>query len=158
MLTYFKFLKKITQVILSVGGSCNTLLILFFFISDVQFYQIPVRIKETGETIYLKEKSIGRDYTEIVISPHKGRTVKSQRDYLYTWNETLFYKIEGNIIYVLCSNKAKFPPNFGKHVRVIQNTYSNPEYYDMLNNYNQKGYQKFPLSRVEKAREKRISR
>ena len=128
--------------------------LLAYFLFYVPFYQIPVSIEETGEKIYLKEKNISRNVTEVIISPHKGRKVKSKKDYVYTWHETLFYRIEGNTLYILCSHKAKIPPDFGKHVRIVQNTYSNLEYYDLINNYSQKGYQKFPLSKNEKMREK----
>lgn len=97
------------------------------------------------ETIYLKNTKRGLNYDEVVISKSSKRKSNTNKDYIYTWGETLFYKISNDSLYVYCKIKTNVPPNFDSKVKIYQIQYSNPEYYDLIKNYKKKGLDKFPI-------------
>lgn len=119
-----------------------------FFKKEVSVYTIQeVDFPTLHEKIYLKHKARGLNYEEIVISPDKKRGWKpnADRDFVYTWDETLFYNTSQDTLYVYCSHKAKLPAKFRSDVVVIQQQYSNPEYvYQLQKNYQNMGLEKFP--------------
>jgi len=151
-----KFLKKLIVTIIIVFFIVVIVIVIYFYFFDfTKFDQSKIYIESTKETLYLKQIQSGLNYNAIIISPFRGRKMDKHRDYCYTWNETLFYKVEGNTVYILCGDKTEIPSKFGKKVKIIQNNYTNLEYYDLMETYNEKGYQKFPLSPIEKKRDER---
>lgn len=119
-----------------------------FFNNGVSVYNVQeVDFTTLNETIYLKHKARGMNYEEIVISPDKKhrRKPNADRDYVYTWDEILFYKKSKDTLYIYCSHRAKLPAEFRSDVVVIQQQYSNPEFvYQLQKNYHDMGLEKFP--------------
>jgi len=157
IMVYVKFfIKLIVNSIITIFVIGVALIFYFYFFEYTKIEQRDrIYVEDTGESLYLKRICSGIHFSAIIISIRKGRIINKKLDYCYFGNETLFYKLEGNTFYILCRSKAEIPPNFVKHVRIVQDTYSNLEYYDLIDNYSQKGYQKFPLSQIEKIRDKR---
>lgn len=117
----------------------------FYFRYVVTDYKIKeIYIKATDRTIYLKCLKRGLNYNKLAISTSKGRRTSLEKDYIYTWDETIFYRVSNDTIYVLCKNKAEEPTNFKSGVFVHQEEYSNPEYYKLVENFNKIGLEKFP--------------
>lgn len=117
----------------------------FYFRCVVTDFKIKeLHIKDTDKTIYLKNLKRGLNYSKLAISTSKGRETSIEKDYVYTWDETLFYRVSNDTLYVLCKIKAEEPSNFNSGVKVRQEEYSNPEYYELLKNFTKMGLEKFP--------------
>lgn len=119
-----------------------------YFKKDVNVFAIQeIDFQEIDEAIYLKHKARGLNYEVIVISPKKkrGRKPNSDREYVYTWDETLFFKKSQDTLYVYCSHKAKTPSEFKSDVVIVQKQYSNPEFvYQFKQKYIEMGLERFP--------------
>lgn len=117
----------------------------FYFRYVVTDFKIKeLYVKNTDRTIYLKSLSRGLNYNKLAISSSKGRKTSHESDYVYTWGETLFYRVSNDSLYVLCKNKSEEPTNFKSSIKVYQVEYSNPEYYELLKDFAKMGLEKFP--------------
>ena len=117
----------------------------FYFMHVVTDFKMKeLYIKNMDKTIYLKNLKRGLNYNKLVISTSKGRGTTLEKDFIYTWDETLFYRISNDTLYVLCKNMAEEPTNFNSGIKVLQEEYSNPEYYKLLKNFKKMGLEKFP--------------
>ena len=116
----------------------------FYFRYVVTEFKIKeLYIRNTDRTIYFKSFSRGLNYNKLAISCSKGRKTSHEKDYVYTWGETLFYRVSNDTLYVLCKNKAEEPTKFKSGVKVYQVEYSNPEYYELLKDFTKMGLEKF---------------
>lgn len=127
-------------------------IILIVFLSGYCYFQYvvteftvkEVRSEMINEKIYLKHTQRGLNYSKIVISKSPKRKSKPDKDYVYTWDETLFYRLSSDTLYVYCKIKTETPSHFNSKIKLVQIQYSNPEYYDLIKNYKKRGLEMFP--------------
>jgi hypothetical protein len=119
---------------------------LFFIFSYAitKFNIDSLYIEQTNNIIYFKNTKRGLNFSEVTISISKSRKSNYKTDYIYTWDETLFYKVNHDTLLVLCKVKASPPTHFNNNLIVIQREYTNQEYYDLLKNHKLLGFNKFP--------------
>ncbi len=135
------------KILLIISALITALIIggyFYFRYVVTDFKMTELYIKGANSTIYLKNLKRGLNYSKLAISSSKGRRTSLEKDYVYTWDETLFYRVSNDTLYVLCKNKAKEPTNFDSRIKVLQEEYSNPEYYKLLKDFTKKGLEKFP--------------
>lgn len=81
--------------VLIIGGY------LYFRYVVTDFKIKELHLKNTDRTIYFKSLSRGLNYNKLAISSSKGRKTNLENDYVYTWDETLFYRISNDTLYVI---------------------------------------------------------
>src|SRR3546814_11815938 len=92
-----------------------------------EFNVKEVHIKDT-KVIYLKSFVRGLNYHRLAISISDSRKFDAERDYIYNWDETIFYKLDNDTLYILCSEFAADPAyDSGFGVFIKQVTYRSEE-------------------------------
>jgi hypothetical protein len=135
------------KILLIIGLLITVLLLVvhFYFRHVVSDFNVKeLQITKGNKPIYLKNLKRGLNYSKLTISSSGFRRTSIERDYIYTWDETLFYRVSNDTLFVLCKNKAKSPIKFDLNIKVIQKEYSNPEYYELQKNFRKMGLEKFP--------------
>ncbi|MGK6353488.1 hypothetical protein [Parapedobacter sp. DT-150] len=108
-------------------------------------FQVKKVYIEDKKAVYLKNFVRGLNYNRLAISVSDSREFNPERDYIYDWDETIFYKVSNDTLHVLSSELAPNPISDGAvGVIVVQETYSNSEYYTLIHSYREKGYNKLP--------------
>jgi hypothetical protein len=135
------------KILLLTGLLITGLIIVAYFyfrhvVSDFNVKELQT--SKENKPIYLKNLKRGLNYSRLTISSSGGRRTSIEKDYIYTWDETLFYRVSNDTLFVLCKNKAETPIKFNPNVKVIQKEYSNPEYYELQKNFRKMGLEKFP--------------
>jgi len=116
----------------------------YFSLVTTDFKIKALYVKQVDDILYFKNLKRGLNYNELSISASKRKKINPKKDYIYTWDETIFYQVSNDTLYVLCKNKASEPRIFKSKIVVLQKEYSNPEYYELLENFKDIGMKKFP--------------
>lgn len=136
-------------------GLSLTFLVFFLFkdkpISNsfTREYEVhEVEIGYLGKTIFLKQVIWGvssdSKITAISFRPEKNIDFESENDFLYKSGATLFYKVKGDTLHVLSMEVADNPILFKSDLIIYQEKIENREFNELIKNYNEKGYLKFP--------------
>ena len=127
------------------------LLLSFCFLEFVitSFKTTSVFVSKVNETIYLTHKTGGLNTDIICISNTKRRHSLLKTEYCYiNFEETIFYRVSNDTIYILCSLPIEEDIELGKNIVIIQEQYSNQQYFNELReNYKNLGLEKFPPNR-----------
>lgn len=107
-----------------------------------------VEIEALNESIFLKQATWGvssdSKITAISSSPKENIDYESENDFIYRSGATLFFKVEGDTLYVLAMELAVKPILFKSDVVIYQEKIENREFNQLIKNHNEKGYLKFP--------------
>lgn len=138
--------KIIIGILLIVASSLLFLFFLFPSADDLTGYEVTP-ITKSGKNIYIKKKIWGMtaDHQVIVISKsgRKKFEVDSTKDYAFYGSMPLFFRQQGDTLFIYTRKIVKVPADFNSSFSIIQIELSNPEMMRLIENdsYKKEGLQ-----------------